>query len=548
MARNTNTSLCTIDALETRSLYSASPSVIGYLPDYEVTPARLSGMDWSALTQINYFSVKPNAVTGAMPGTGSQPAVSSGKDWSKAFAPSYADAPNYDLSQLSTVVNAAKAHNVRVDIVVGGAALDAELTAIVGGSQSLQNAFADSVKTFAAKYGVGGVDLDWEPANPTAAQIKGYGNLIAAIKTRAPGIEVTAAVAAEPLWLAPGYNTQAYVLDAQAVRNLDTINVMAYDLGNPGDGAPIARAQADVTAWGTYVTQCQTQSGQNFKGKVTFGLPFYGRATTLANIDPNNPWDGVTNANTSTAGYGAIVTAAGVGSVPTSTASSANLSVRASVADTFEGRNSAATWNFDGRGTIAAKTQFALQNGFGGVMIWALGEDYFTPGTGTTDANVSLMPALKEAYTAVVGHAPNAPVVVTVPPAPTPAPAPAPVPTPAPAPTPTPVGTGKIAGSVWFDSDRDGSWGETEVANPYNRTVFLDANNNGVLDAGERNTTTDQNGYFEFENVAAGTQAVRLQEFVAYFSTTPISQQVTVAAGRETDVFFGEWVTYRSGR
>ena len=38
------------------------------------------------------------------------------------------------------------------------------------------------------------------------------------------------------------------------------------------------------------------------------------------------------------------------------------------------------TWGYNGIDTVEEKTQYAIQNGYGGVMIWELGQDYFTGG------------------------------------------------------------------------------------------------------------------------------------------------------------------------
>lgn len=541
-----------IDVLESRQMYSAAPMVVGYLPDYET--AKLDGIDWSAITQINYFSVKPNASTGAMPGTNGQPAVSTGMDW-RSGSP-----VPYSLSQLTEVVTKAKQHNVKVDIVVGGAALDKELQAIVEGTPELQAKFADSVQEFVDKYDVDGVDLDWEPSNPTPAQVEGYGNLLETMQARTHGFEITAAVNAERQWQAPLYRTHEYVLNAEAVQNLDAIHVMTYDLGNPGDGAPIERSKTDMVNWGTYVEGCETSPAtQDFKSKLTFGLPFYGRATTLTSFNPDNPWAGATEYNTSTAGYGQILAAAPAGAVSMSTSNAANLSLTQSVPNTFKGQNHRATWHFDGRGTIAAKTRFALENGFGGVMIWALGQDHFDATTGKVDEQKSLLPAVRDAYTSVIGHVPNAPQsqqptptpqptpspTPSPTPAPTPTPSPTPAPTPAPTPTPSPApttATGRISGNVFYDGNEDGQIGQWDNgAEGY--VVFIDTDNDWYLDTNEVRTAAGADGSYSFEGLAAGTSYnVRLQGNDWSYITTQENRWVWVGAGQHVGgVNFGVW-------
>src|SRR4051812_29444410 len=112
-----STLLFAIQPLESRTMLTAAPGVVGYLPDYNYAKLGsesggfLAKVNWGALTQINYFSIVPDAVTAALPTHSS-------------------DAFSNSLTQLSDVVTQAHAHNVKVSIVIGGADLDASLTAI----------------------------------------------------------------------------------------------------------------------------------------------------------------------------------------------------------------------------------------------------------------------------------------------------------------------------------------------------------------------------------------------------------------------------------
>ncbi|NET57397.1 MAG: S8 family serine peptidase [Symploca sp. SIO2E6] len=66
---------------------------------------------------------------------------------------------------------------------------------------------------------------------------------------------------------------------------------------------------------------------------------------------------------------------------------------------------------------------------------------------------------------------------------------------------------GQIQGKVWDDQNGDGiqDTGELGLAN---RTVYLDQNQNGQLDAGETTATTDTNGNYLFWGLAGGTYYV----------------------------------------
>ncbi|MEA5593183.1 Calx-beta domain-containing protein, partial [Rivularia sp. UHCC 0363] len=65
----------------------------------------------------------------------------------------------------------------------------------------------------------------------------------------------------------------------------------------------------------------------------------------------------------------------------------------------------------------------------------------------------------------------------------------------------------EFSGSIWDDIDNDGvrDAGEFGVAG---RTVYIDDNQNGVLDSGEKSTITDSSGNYTFTNINPGTYKV----------------------------------------
>jgi len=74
--------------------------VVGYLPDYEYSSTLIQKLNWSALSQVNYFSVTANPTTGRI-NTG--------------------NTADFHVSRLDATVSAAHAHHVKVSLVVGGA-------------------------------------------------------------------------------------------------------------------------------------------------------------------------------------------------------------------------------------------------------------------------------------------------------------------------------------------------------------------------------------------------------------------------------------------
>ncbi len=69
------------------------------------------------------------------------------------------------------------------------------------------------------------------------------------------------------------------------------------------------------------------------------------------------------------------------------------------------------------------------------------------------------------------------------------------------------VQSAQIHGTKWNDVNANGMWDESESALE-GWTIFLDEDNDGVLDAGELSTTTDSTGYYEFTALIPGTYTV----------------------------------------
>lgn len=75
------------------------------------------------------------------------------------------------------------------------------------------------------------------------------------------------------------------------------------------------------------------------------------------------------------------------------------------------------------------------------------------------------------------------------------------------------IDTASINGQKWNDLNGNGSWDEAAPAQISNWQMFLDTNNNGLLDAGEPTTTTSNVagpdfGWYHFDDLAYGTYHV----------------------------------------
>jgi RHS repeat-associated protein len=97
----------------------------------------------------------------------------------------------------------------------------------------------------------------------------------------------------------------------------------------------------------------------------------------------------------------------------------------------------------------------------------------------------------------------------------------------------TVVRLAKIQGLAFEDMNVDGirNGGEAVMTG---RTLFLDGNSNGVLDAGELITLSDAGGAYGFGNLAPGTYHLAEVLPAGWFETTPVAARTVVITGGET--------------
>ncbi len=79
---------------------------------------------------------------------------------------------------------------------------------------------------------------------------------------------------------------------------------------------------------------------------------------------------------------------------------------------------------------------------------------------------------------------------------------------------------GTIEGFHWLDEDSDGVYDPEEPGLAHVQ-MYLDANDNGVWDAGEQTTTTGSDGSYQFTDVAPGVQIVRQVAVAGMTLTSP---------------------------
>jgi hypothetical protein len=92
------------------------------------------------------------------------------------------------------------------------------------------------------------------------------------------------------------------------------------------------------------------------------------------------------------------------------------------------------------------------------------------------------------------------------------------------------TGSGAIEGYAFNDTDADGSKDSSEGL-AGGKLIYIDANNNGRYDFGEKTDTTDSQGKFRFSGLAAGTYRIR-REFPSGFTYSTSLRNVTLSSGQ----------------
>ncbi|MGJ3246914.1 MAG: SdrD B-like domain-containing protein [Elainellaceae cyanobacterium] len=90
-----------------------------------------------------------------------------------------------------------------------------------------------------------------------------------------------------------------------------------------------------------------------------------------------------------------------------------------------------------------------------------------------------------------------------------------------------PDALGQISGSIWNDLNRNGERDTTEPGLA-NWRVYVDDNQNGVLDAGESSTTTDVQGNYGFQDLVPGTYTVAQGMYPGWTQTFPTTNSVVL--------------------
>lgn len=243
-----------------------------YLQGYRATVLPPENIPWDLYTHLDYFVAT----------TGSEPDE---------------DLKIEDEDNLKAVVSGAKSHGVSISLCVGGWTGSKYFSKLVADEDS-RNKFAQAFLRAVKKYGLDGVDLDWE--YPNVPGLDGNilsrddsANFLKFLKVLrnvlGPDSRISAAVSVHGFMGADGN----YLKDHKPFSDyLDFITIMAYDLYSPsstelaGPNAPLFDTCNDPSVKFSASQAVETWTSTGFPAsKILLGLPAYGYQYTMLSSD-----------------------------------------------------------------------------------------------------------------------------------------------------------------------------------------------------------------------------------------------------------------------
>lgn len=263
---------------------------------------------------------------------------------------------------------------------IGGGSVQSSVFNQMASQPASRRTFIDSSISLARASGYDGLDLDWEQLT-MPSEMANMATLLEewraalddeASRTGTDRLILTAAVA-----VSPQLNPETRFPTEVIARNLDWVNVMAYDFYNPR-GSPVTRSHAalfDPTGGpsGSSGIRAWIDGGVP-QEQLVLGFPFYGYAYKL--VDPNKH-----GLLAPAAGVDASVGDPGEGTVTYSQIRAFINARRATVVynSTYVTNYcySGTTWiGYDDTQTIATKVSYAKNNRLFGYVAWHIGQDY----------------------------------------------------------------------------------------------------------------------------------------------------------------------------
>ncbi len=295
------------------ALSANAQKIVGYLPSYR-DPSD-TYIQYSKVNTIVYAFINPNATGNLITTTGH------GSAW------------DFDLGHFQTVKNNCATYGVDLAISLGGAdvgELRSNRLNAISGNATYRATLVNELVQFAITHNLKGIDVDWEFPKTTTAQ-DNHELLLAALRNAInnssnPSIRLGVAVGGEY----SGTINHLNYFNNTAVQYVDDFHLMTYDFPDSyhDNHASLTDAQNSFNAW-------HSAKGVP-KSKMYLGVPFYGR-----------------NASRSTESE-----------YITFSAGAASYNV-----DYYN------TYYYNGKSTLETKTEWVMEQGGQGIMIWDLGQD-----------------------------------------------------------------------------------------------------------------------------------------------------------------------------
>jgi len=309
---------------------SGKTNVIGFYPSYRHEALPIEDIRWEKITHIVYAFATVN---------------------------SNGTINTSDLTNTVELVGAAHENNVKVYFSVGGGGNGGDNFPLVASNNSTRERLVNEIREYTFANCFDGVDIDWEywtgTATSTVIPIESNA-LVALLKELRTefepfGLEISIDLGAS--------NRTGRHIYSEVVDYIDHMMIMCYAFSGPWSSIPGPHSSFEQSIGsGDNASSTGLAYWVNYKGfpseKILLGVPFYGRdfdndgaAVTYANILKKHP----------------------------------------------ESLNSDQIGNlyFNGLKMMAKKTQYILDNNYGGIMIWELGQD-----AGPEADSVSLLNAI----------------------------------------------------------------------------------------------------------------------------------------------------------
>ena len=240
-------------------------------------------------------------------------------------------------SNIGTVVSSAHSRGVSVSLAIGGWGPSSpnDTTFASAVSSTHRSAFIANIMSLVNTHNLDGVDVDWE--YPQTPQEKAdFEAFMVALKAQLGSKKLSHAISAS-------YPPTAY--SQTTMDTLDVLHLMTYD----GQSMPTRPHHADMT-WAKGRLDVWMNSAVLDSEKVMFGIPFYGRW----------PGSGSTTDWSTELDYATLINP-----------DPAVLSQASQTVYSGDGL----TYYYDGIPQVLEKTEYAWNQGAGGVMVWDLGQD-----------------------------------------------------------------------------------------------------------------------------------------------------------------------------